>query len=339
MDPLLSVRDLRIAYRGEESEMLAVAGVDFTLWPRERLGLVGESGCGKSTIALALMGLLPAGTARIVSGEIVFDGRDVLRMNERSLRAIRGKDMAMVFQDAMTSLHPLLSIGRQISETLEVHLGMTARQARARALDLLRMVGVAAPERQLKAYPHELSGGMCQRAMIAIALACGPKLLLADEPTTALDVTVQAQIFELIARICVETDTAMLLITHDLGVVAGMTDRVAVIYAGTVVETAATTELFARPTHPYTRGLLASVPRVDARLGEALPTIPGSIDLSGEQRGCRFAPRCTYAEPRCHDFAPPLIAWRRSGHHRACWVEPTRIEGGEWRVAAESGHS
>lgn len=338
MAPLLSVRDLRIAYRGEEGEMLAVSGVDFTLERRERLGLVGESGCGKSTIALALMGLLPAGTARVTSGEIIFDGRDLLQLDERGLRAIRGKDIAMVFQDATTSLHPLLSIGCQISETLETHLGMTGRRAKARTIELLRMVGIAAPERQLNAYPHEMSGGMCQRAMIAIALACGPRLLLADEPTTALDVTVQAQIFELITRICAEADTAMLLITHDLGVVAGMTDRVAVIYAGTIVETAATTELFARPTHPYTRGLLASVPRIDVGLGEALPTIPGGTDLACGRRGCSFAPRCFYVEPRCRDVAPPLALWR-SEHRRACWVDPARIEGGERRVAVESAHS
>lgn len=330
MTPLLSVRDLRIAYRGEVGDMLAVDGVSFTLERREKLGLVGESGCGKSTIALALMGLLPAGTARIVSGEIIFDGRDLLRLDERALCTIRGKDIAMVFQDAMTSLNPLLPVGRQIAETLEVHLHLTARQAAARALDLLRMVGIAAPERRLKAYPHEMSGGMCQRAMIAIALACGPKLLLADEPTTALDVTVQAQIFELIARICAETDTAMLLITHDLGVVAGMTDRVAVIYAGAVVETAETAELFARPTHPYTRGLLASIPRIDAGLGEALPTIPGSVGDSRGRHGCSFATRCTYAGLQCLSTAPPLIPWQ-PGHDRACWVDPARITGAERR--------
>jgi oligopeptide transport system ATP-binding protein len=338
MAPLLSVRDLRIAYRGEDGEMLAVDGVGFTLDRREKLGLVGESGCGKSTIALALMGLLPTGTARVVSGEIVFDGQDLLRLDERALRTIRGKDIAMVFQDAMTSLNPLLPVGRQISETLEVHLGLSARQAEARALDLLRMVGIAAPERRLKAYPHEMSGGMCQRAMIAIALACGPKLLLADEPTTALDVTVQAQIFELIARICAETDTAMLLITHDLGVVAGMTDRVAVIYAGGVVETAETTALFARPTHPYTRGLLASVPRIDAGLGEALPTIPGSIDLARGRAGCSFASRCAHAGPRCREAAPPLIPFH-PGHDRACWVDPALIAGEDQQPIVEGAHS
>ncbi len=293
MSPLLAVRDLRVAYGGEAGETAAVDGVGFTLQPREKLGLVGESGCGKSTIALALMGLLP-GTAR-VSGEIRFDGRDLLGEGERALRAIRGKDIAMVFQDAMASLNPLLSVGRQITETLEAHLAMTPGQASARALELLRLVGIAAPERRMRAYPHEMSGGMCQRAMIAMALACGPKLLLADEPTTALDVTIQAQIFELIGRICAETDTAMLLITHDLGVVAGMADRVAVIYAGRVVETAETTALFAHPTHPYTRGLLASVPRIDAGLGEPLPTIPGSVEAV---RGARLRVRAALCPGR-----------------------------------------
>ena len=324
MEPLLSVRDLRIAYRGEEGEILAVDGVDLRLERGERLGLVGESGCGKSTIALALMGLLPVGAAYIASGEIIFDGRDLLRLGEHELRAIRGRDIAMVFQDAITSLHPLLTVGRQISEALEAHLGMSGRQAYARALELLQLVGIPAPQRLLAAYPHEMSGGMCQRAMIAMALACGPKLLLADEPTTALDVTVQAQVFELIARLCAELDTAMLLITHDLGVVAGMTDRVAVVYAGSIVEAATTLELFARPTHPYTRGLLASVPRIDVRLGGALPTIPGGVDLVLKKHGCRFASRCAYREPRCSEVAPPLASWR-AGHQRACWVDQARI--------------
>ncbi len=310
MSALLDVRDLFVAFGGTR----AVDGVSFSLAPGETLGLVGESGCGKSTTALALMRLLRG--ARL-GGTAVFGGRDLLALDEVAMRRVRGAEVAMIFQDPGTALHPLICVGDQVAEVLRAHLGVSAREARARALDLFRKVGIAAPEQRLRAYPHELSGGMCQRVMIAAAIACSPRLLLADEPTTALDVTVQAQILELLRAVSREAGMAVVLITHDLGVVAGMTDRVAVMYAGRIVESAATDTLFARPAHPYTRGLLGSVPALDSGWEEELATIPGSVQTAAEVRGCPFAPRCPLASEVCRD-PPPLIEGA-PGHLVACW--------------------
>jgi oligopeptide transport system ATP-binding protein len=317
---VLSVRDLTVEFAGEAGSMRAVDRVSFDLASGEVLGLVGESGCGKSTIALALMRLLPDTGASITAGSVVLDGQSLLDLDEPAMRRVRGGAAAMVFQDATTSLHPLIPAGRQVTEVLRQHLGLSAAAARARALQLFRLVGIAAPERRLNAYPHELSGGMCQRVMIAIAIACNPKLLLADEPTTALDVTVQAQILELIAEIGRASGTAVILITHDLGVVAGMTDRVAVMYAGAIVETATTDRIFAAASHPYTLGLLKSVPRLDVGLDEDLPVIPGSVEASLGATGCRFAPRCGYAVERC-SAERPALAEISPGHRVACWVD------------------
>ncbi len=316
-ESLLEVRDLTVDFAAEGGTVRAVDHVSFTLGAGEKLGLVGESGCGKSTVALALMRLLPVTT---VHGDVVLNGTSLLELDEPAMRRVRGGEVGMVFQDAMTSLHPLIPVGQQIAETLRQHLGLSARDARAGALELLRRVGIAAPERRVHAYPHELSGGMCQRVMIAIAVACRPKLLLADEPTTALDVTVQAQILELIDQICQQSGTAVILITHDLGVVAAMTDRVAVMYAGAIVETAATDTLFARAAHPYTLGLLRSVPRLDQGLDDDLPVIPGSVETAAGAPGCRFAPRCGYAVDVCRANRPAL-ARVADGHAAACWVD------------------
>jgi peptide/nickel transport system ATP-binding protein len=315
---LLSVRDLSVEFVSRDGAMRAVDGVSFTLEPGETLGLVGESGCGKSTIGLALMRLLPDTGVR-VAGRVALEEISVLELPERAMRDIRGGRIGMVFQDAMTALHPLIPVGDQLAETLRRHLGLSKSDARARALLLLQQVGIAAPERRLSAYPHELSGGMCQRVMIAIAIACGPKLLVADEPTTALDVTVQAQILELIGDIARRDSTAIILVTHDLGVVAGKTDRVAVMYAGSIVEIAPTEQLFAAAAHPYTLGLLRSVPLLDHGLDEDLPVIPGSVAGAQQEQGCRFAPRCGRVGAICRAKRPRLETIA-PGHEAACWM-------------------
>jgi oligopeptide/dipeptide ABC transporter ATP-binding protein len=306
---LLKVSDLSVAF----GRTRAVDGISFTLAPGETLGLVGESGCGKSTTALALMRLLHGAT---LGGSAAFAGRDLLALEEPAMRRIRGAEIGMIFQDPGTSLHPLIRVGDQVAEVLRAHLKLSINQARARALDLFEKVGIAAPEQRLRAYPHELSGGMCQRVMIAAAIACSPRLLLADEPTTALDVTVQAQILDLLRAVSREAGMAVILITHDLGAVAGMADRVAVMYAGRIVETAATETLFAHPAHPYTRGLLGSVPQLEAGWEEDLPTIPGSVQTAAAE-GCRFAPRCALASEVCRQ--EPALAAVADGHLAACW--------------------
>jgi len=310
MASLLDVRNLSVSFGRNP----AVDGVSFTLAERETLGLVGESGCGKSTTALALMRLTHH--ARI-EGEARFGERDLMRLDDGAMRRVRGSEIAMIFQDPGTALHPLIRVGEQVADVMRAQLGISAAEARARALELFRKVGIAAPEQRLRAYPHELSGGMCQRVMIAAAIACSPRLLLADEPTTALDVTVQAQILELIREVSSEAGMSVILITHDLGVVAGMTDRVAVMYAGRIVETAATDRLFAQPMHPYSRGLLGAVPKLDGGWDEELTTIPGTVQGAALQGGCRFAPRCPLAGDMCRRD-PPLeeIA---EGHFVACW--------------------
>ena len=309
MTALLEVRDLSVAFGATR----AVDRVSFSLQPGETLGLVGESGCGKSTTALALMRLLHG--AR-VTGRAELDGRDLLALDDAVMRDLRGAEVGMIFQDPMTALHPLIRAGDQVAEAIRAHRDISRDAARAQALELFRKVGIAAPEQRLRAYPHELSGGMCQRVMIAAAIACNPRLLLADEPTTALDVTVQAQILELIRAVSRDSGTAVILITHDLGVVAGQADRVAVMYAGRIVEQAPTEALFARPAHPYTRGLLGSVPSLVDGFDDDLPTIPGSVQTAGVE-GCKFRPRCPLAIDRCRE-EPPLAAVA-DAHLAACW--------------------
>jgi oligopeptide/dipeptide ABC transporter ATP-binding protein len=309
---LLSVEGLGVAMGG----VPVLEDVSFTIAPGETLGLVGESGCGKSVTALSLMRLLPAPPARVTGGRIVFDGSDLLAMDAASLRAIRGDRVAMIFQEPMTSLNPVFTIGDQIGESLIVHRGASRAAARAEAARLLDLVGIPAATSRLDRYPHELSGGQRQRAMIAIALACRPRLLIADEPTTALDVTVQAQILDLIARLRRELGMAVLLITHDLGVVAEFCDRVAVMYAGRIVEEAPAATLFAAPGHRYTEALLRSMPAANPP-GRALPSIPGSVPPPAARgAGCVFAPRCGYAVERCSGELPTLSA---PPHRLRCW--------------------
>ncbi len=308
--PLLEVDGLSVVFGRHR----AVDRVSFTVAAGETLGLVGESGCGKSTTAMALMRLIQGGT---VEGSARLVGTDLVAVDEPRMRGLRGPTIAMIFQDPATALHPMMRVGDQVTEALRAHLGLDATAASARAVELFRKVGIAAPEERLRVYPHEMSGGMCQRVMIAMAIACSPRLLLADEPTTALDVTVQAQILDLLRGIAREAGMGLILITHDLGVVAGMADRVAVMYAGAIVETAATDRLFAAPKHPYTRGLLRSIPRLDGGWDEEMPTIPGTVYGTQEIEGCRFAPRCPLASDVCRQ-EPPLD-FVGEDHRAACW--------------------
>jgi len=318
-DPLLEVRDLETHFYGEESVTHALRGVNFEVKKGETLGIVGESGCGKSVTALSILRLLPKQTARTVGGEILFKGQSLLKLSERGMRKIRGDRIAMIFQDPMTSLSPVHTIGRQIAEAVEIHAGASRSEAMKKALEMLRLVRIADPERRLHNYPHELSGGMRQRVMIAMALACSPELLIADEPTTALDVTIQAQILRLIVDLKERTGTAVMFITHDLGVVAETCQRVIVMYAGTIVEQATVTDLFARPMHPYTKALMRSVP--DRRRGKErrLPEIPGVVpSLREPVAGCSFAPRCPFATDICRQKTPELKK-HGSDHAAACW--------------------
>ena len=298
--PLLQVRDLQVRFtRRGRDPVRAVDGVSFDVAPGQVVGLVGESGCGKSVTSLAIMGLLPKRRAE-VEGEVLFEGQDLLSFSPDELRELRGRDIAMVFQDPMTSLNPVVPVGLQVTEVLRRHAGLDRDQARDEAEHLLQRVGIPDPSRRLKEYPHQLSGGMRQRALIAIALACKPRLLIADEPTTALDVTIQAQVLELLKQLVRESGTAMVMITHDLGVVAGLCDEVNVMYAGRVVERASRRELFAVPRHQYTGGLLRSIPRLDAVKGGQLTPIPGSAsDALPWDRGCAFAPRCPARQQDC----------------------------------------
>ncbi|WP_026876184.1 oligopeptide/dipeptide ABC transporter ATP-binding protein [Jiangella gansuensis] len=305
--PLLDVRDLSVAFTRKGSpDVRAVDGVTFTVSPGETVGLVGESGSGKSVTSLAVMGLLPRRSVR-VGGQVLFDTEDLLTLPRDRMRDIRGRDIAMVFQDPMSSLNPVVPIGIQVTEVLERHQDLKGDAARKAAEGLLERVGIPDPNRRLKEYPHQLSGGMRQRALIAMALACQPRLLIADEPTTALDVTIQAQIIELLKELVQDTGAALVMITHDLGVVAGLCDTVHVMYSGRVVESAGRRDLFGAPRHPYTGGLLASVPRLDAPRGAPLHPIPGSpTDVLAWPDGCAFAPRCPNRIDACTDGPPPL---------------------------------
>jgi len=319
-DVLLDVRDLRTYFKVMDGTVPAVDGVSFQVRRGETLGVVGESGCGKSVTALSVMRLIETPPGEIVSGEIWFDGRDVLQLSQNQMLSVRGAQMAMIFQEPMTSLNPVLTVGEQIAEAVVVHKRVTHKAALDRAVEMLQLVGISEAQRRVKQYPHEMSGGMRQRVMIALALSCDPKLLIADEPTTALDVTIQAQILELIRRVQAETGTALLLITHDLGVVAETVQRVVVMYAGKVVETGSVEEVLQEPKHPYTEGLLASIPSRGMR-GTRLNVIKGSVPNPFRMpAGCRFAPRCPYAFDPCADNEPPLDEHGRPERRIACWL-------------------
>ncbi len=321
-EPLLRVENLKTHFHTRDGIVRAVDGVSFEVMPGETLAIVGESGCGKSVTSMSILRLLPMPPARIAAGRIEFDGRNLLELSEPEMRKVRGNLISMIFQEPMTSLNPVLTIGRQITEALVLHRGMSERDATVRAIEMLGKVQIPEAERRITQYPHELSGGMRQRVMIAMALACGPRLLIADEPTTALDVTIQAQILELMRELGQETGASIILITHDLGVVAEMAQRVVVMYAGRKVEEAQIEELFANPRHPYTRGLLGSMPHLGDSVnetGKRLVEIPGMVpSLKHEVAGCLFAPRCPNADERCTLEAPSLEQ-HAAGHWAACW--------------------
>ncbi|HEX9415184.1 MAG TPA: ABC transporter ATP-binding protein [Gaiellaceae bacterium] len=326
-EPLLSVEDLSVQFWTSRGIVHAVNGISFDIAKGETLGIVGESGCGKSVTALAILGIL-ARAGRVPTGKAIFEGRDLLGLSDRQLRGIRGKDIAMIFQDPMTSLNPVLTIGKQIREALHTHFGMKKKEAEARAAELLDRVGIPSASKRVRDYPHQFSGGMRQRAMIAMALACKPKLMIADEPTTALDVTIQAQILDLLRELVAEEDAALILITHDLGVVAGMCERVNVMYSGLFVETGAADQVFAQPRHPYTLGLLQSVPRLDASRQAKLHPIEGQPrDMLSAPSACPFQPRCRYEVELSREQVPPLVEIER-GHYVACF-NPVRAE--EWQ--------
>jgi peptide/nickel transport system ATP-binding protein len=321
--PLLEIADLKTWFFTRDGVVRAVDGVSFHVMPGETLAIVGESGCGKSVTALSILRLVPSPPGRIVSGAIHFAGRDLRELSEAQMRAVRGNEISMIFQEPMTSLNPVLTIGRQIGETLTLHQGLGKKAALGKAVEMLRLVHIPEAERRIAQYPHQLSGGMRQRVMIAMALACNPKLLIADEPTTALDVTIQAQILDLMRELKAKIDAAIVLITHDLGVVAEMAQRVVVMYAGKKAEEATVRELFRRPLHPYTKGLLASVPRLGAslqperlpRLAEIAGTVPS---LKEEIPGCPFAARCSFATDICHREMP-LFEEKEAAHYAACF--------------------
>jgi oligopeptide/dipeptide ABC transporter ATP-binding protein len=330
-EPLLAVEDLSVQFWTSRGTVHAVNGISFDIAAGETLGIVGESGCGKSVTSLALLGILPR-AGRVVGGRALFEGRDLIGLPDEQLRKVRGREIAMIFQDPMTSLNPVLTIGRQIREALETHFGMDKDAANARVAELLDQVGIPSARMRLKDYPHQFSGGMRQRAMIAMALACEPKLLIADEPTTALDVTIQAQILELLRMLVADRDTALIMITHDLGVVAGMCERVNVMYAGTFVETGAAEQLFGAPRHPYTLGLLQSVPRLDAGRKQRLTPIEGAPrDMLSPPTACPFAPRCRYEVEQSRQELPRLEEIE-PGHRVACF-NPVPAE--EWRRTRE----
>jgi len=318
---LLCVRNLKTQFRTQDGTVKAVAGVSFDIAKGETLGIVGESGCGKSVTALSIMRLIQDPPGRIVGGEIVFDGQDLLKLKDEQMRRVRGRRIAMIFQDPMTSLNPVLTIARQLTEALELHLKMSRRAAKDRAVELLDMVGIPAARARIDDYPHQFSGGMRQRVMIAMALSCNPELLIADEPTTALDVTIQAQIIDLIKKLSADFGTAVMFISHNMGVVAGLCDRINVMYAGHIVETAETEELFAHPKHPYTMGLLRSIPRLDEARKEKLAPIEGlPPDLMAVPPGCPFQPRCVYRVDRS-ELERPELRSVRPGHEVACHVD------------------
>jgi oligopeptide transport system ATP-binding protein len=329
---LLRVENLRVEFSTRRGSVYAVNGISFDVARGDTLGIVGESGCGKSVTSLAVLGLLPP-NGRVTSGAAVFEGRDLVQQSDRALRRVRGREIAMIFQDPMTSLNPVLTIGRQIREALETHFGLGKRDAEARAAELVDRVGIPSAKARLKDYPHQFSGGMRQRAMIAMALACRPKLLIADEPTTALDVTIQAQILAILRQLVAEEDTALILITHDLGVVAGMCERVNVMYAGMFMETGSADQLFGSPRHPYTLGLLQSVPRLDATRRERLHPIEGAPrNMLTSPAACPFQPRCRFEVAESREQVPPLVEIE-PGHKVACF---NPVPADAWERAREA---
>ncbi|NJK99880.1 MAG: ABC transporter ATP-binding protein [Spirulinaceae cyanobacterium SM2_1_0] len=326
MVPLLDVRDLQTCFFTDTGVVRAVNHVSFQVRERETLGVVGESGSGKSITMLSVLQLIPQPPGKIVGGEVWFEGQDLLQLSSRQIRALRGNRIATIFQDPMTSLNPVLTVERQLTEAIRLHLKLGQRQARDRAIELLQLVGIADATRRIRGYPHQFSGGMRQRVMIAMGLACNPKLLIADEPTTALDVTIQAQIVELIKRLQAELGMAVIWITHDLSLLAGLADRILVMYAGQVVESAPLHQLYANPRHPYTLGLLRSIPRLDQGHKASLQAIPGMPpDLANYPTGCPFASRCPFVEDRCRQEDPPLETIA-DDQAVACWVRPHGAE-------------
>ncbi len=320
-DPILSVENLTTSFKLRAGEFAAIRDISFILQPNETLALVGESGCGKSLTALSIMRLLPEPQGRITQGRVMFEGRDLAELRDGEMQALRGNRLAMIFQEPMTSLNPVLPIGLQIAEPLIFHQGLGQGASERQSVELLRLVGIPSPADRIKDYPHQFSGGMRQRVMIAMALACRPALLLADEPTTALDVTIQAQVLALLAELKHEYGMAMIFISHNLGVVATIADRIAVMYAGEIVELAPSEDLFASPTHPYTEALLRSIPRPDRDV-PAIPPIAGAVpSIDRMPKGCRFAARCPLREPRCEANDPSLVPLRNAERHLArCWV-------------------
>lgn len=327
---VLEVNNLTTHFFSDEGVVKAVDGVNFFIEAEETLGIVGESGCGKSVTSLSIMQLIPSPPGKIVAGQVLFEGQDLLKKSQEEMRKIRGNDIAMIFQEPMTSLNPVYTIGDQIAEAVILHQKVDKKEAWKRATDMLRLVGIPSPERRVHEYPHQMSGGMRQRVMIAMALSCNPKLLVADEPTTALDVTIQAQILELMKEMKRRFHAAIMLITHDLGVVAEMTDRVIVMYAGKVVEEARTVDLFKEPLHPYTQGLMDSIPRLDQEAHAKLHVIEGTVpNLLNLPKGCSFAPRCPKAMPVCQEKTPVLT---EIGDNRkvSCWLH---VQPGEEAVS------
>ncbi|MDI9441200.1 MAG: ABC transporter ATP-binding protein [Firmicutes bacterium] len=315
---LLSVKGLKTYFYTDDGVIPAVDGVSFDLDRGGTIGIVGESGCGKSVTSLSVMGLIPQPPGKIEGGEIIFEGRNLLELDEAEMRHIRGNDISMIFQEPMTSLNPVFTVGNQICEAIMLHQGLDKNAAREKAIEMLRLVGIPSPEKRIDDYPHQMSGGMRQRVMIAMALSCNPKLLIADEPTTALDVTIQAQILDLMRELREETGTAIMMITHDLGVIAELVEKVVVMYTGKIVESADTLTIFQEPMHPYTIGLLGSIPRLDGD-GSRLQAIPGTVPIPGSfPEGCGFHPRCPFATDLCRAKVPPAFEVSE-GHSVACW--------------------
>jgi oligopeptide/dipeptide ABC transporter ATP-binding protein len=336
MAKLLEIKNLRTYFYTDDGVARSVDGVSYDIDRGETLGVVGESGCGKSVTALSIMRLIPDPPGKITGGEILFNGRNLLELSEEQMRGIRGNDISMIFQEPMTSLNPVFTVGRQIDETVILHQKVSKAEARNRSIEMLKLVGIPAPEQRYKEYPHQLSGGMRQRVMIAMALACNPSLLIADEPTTALDVTVQAQILELITRLQEEFGMGVIMITHDLGVIAEVSDRVAVMYAAKIVEYATADEVFYNPKHPYTIGLLKSIPRLGDDSRARLATIEGTVPApTNFPVGCHFCTRCQYADALCLNDEPPLVEIE-TGHSVACW-HIDRVQAGEKQGAPIMG--
>ncbi len=330
MAELLNVHGLETQFRTREGIVHAVNGVSFQLEKWETLGIVGESGCGKSVSVMSMLRLIPTPPGKVVAGQVMYQGKDMLKMTNEEIRHVRGSKISMVFQDPMTSLNPIMKIGQQVAEPLEIHNGLSRKEAIDRAAKILDIVKIPNAKDRLNDYPHQFSGGMRQRVVIAIGLVCNPQILIADEPTTALDVTIQAQIIELIKKIRDELGMAIIWITHDLGIVAGLADRVMVMYGGLVIEEAPTKMLYSNPSHPYTIGLLESLPRTDKIRNRRLTSIDGIPPVLMENPNyCPFAPRCKYVIPRCRQERPKLLSTGEEGHNVACWVDMKAVRGGE----------